>query len=124
MTPVSLAVVLVLGTQAPTQAHVGGFVPNSQLLTWCKSNEAAEYAQCWAFIEAVVEATGMADTKWPKGRVELPDSVFGPKLIPTVVQHIEQLDREKMSRPAVRSVYDAVVALYPYNPPAADVRSK
>ena len=124
MSAVSLTVALMLATETPVQAHIGGFVPNSQLLGWCKSTETADYAQCWAFIEAVVEATGMADTKWPRGRIELPDSAFGPKLIPIVVHHLEQLDRDKMSRPAVRSVYDAIVAVYPYSPPASDAPAK
>ena len=124
MLPVSLAVALVLAADAPTQAHIGGFTPNSQLLSWCKSTEAADYAQCWAFIEGVVEATGMADTNWPRGRIALPDSMFGPALIPNVVGHIEQLPRENMSRPAVRSVYETVVSLYPYVPPHSDPQSK
>ena len=112
----SFAIALMLAAETPTPVHLGAYTPNSQLLTWCKSKEPADFDQCWSFIDAVVEATGMPDTTWPKGRIQLPDHVLGWHIIPIVVQHLEQIGPEKMSGPAVRSVYDAVVAAYPSHP--------
>jgi hypothetical protein len=99
--------------------HIGGYIPNSQLLSWCKSKEAADFQTCWSFIEAVVESSGITETKWPQGPIELPHDVLPHQLIPIVVRHLEGLAPEKMSSAAVRSVYDAVVAVYPYKGPQA-----
>jgi hypothetical protein len=103
----------------PPPPHIGGYIPNSQLLSWCKSKEAGDFQTCWSFIEAVVESSGITETRWPEGPIELPPQVFGNQLIPIVVRHLEGLAPEKMSSPAVRSVYDAVVAAYPYKEPQA-----
>lgn len=112
-----LAVAFMFAAEPTQPPHIGGYVPNSQLLSWCKSQEPSDFQQCWSFIEGVIEATGMPDTKWPKGPIELPPGVLGYQLIPTVVHHLEGLGSEKMSGPAVRSVYDAVVAVHPYKAP-------
>ncbi len=108
---------LLFGGQSETP-HIGGYTPNSQLLRWCKSQKPDEYASCWTFISAVVESTGMTDAKWPEGAIELPRDVYAHNLVPTVAQNIEKLEPEEMSSPAVRSVYQAVVAVHPHRPSA------
>lgn len=104
--------VLLLGQPEPQQ--VGIYIPNSQLLSWCKSKDPNEWASCHSFISGVVEASGMTQVTWPKGAIEFPSGVYAWNAAPIVVSHIEALPPEAMSSPAVQSVYDALVAKYPH----------
>jgi hypothetical protein len=114
MAVLGLIAALVLAAGESSPPHIGHYTPNSQLLSWCKSKEIRDYDQCRTFIEAVIESTGLPDVNWPKGAIELPDGVYAHHLIPAVVRHIAGLAQEDMSKPAVRSVYHAVVAEHPY----------
>ena len=106
-----VSVALLLEGQT-TPPHIGGCTPNSQLLSWCRSKDESDFARCWAFISGVIEVTGMPEVKWPKGHIELPRDVYAHHMTPVVVGYIERLNAEKMSSPAVRSVYEAVVAVH------------
>jgi len=118
MAILSLTVASMLAADNP-MPHFGQYTPNSQLLSWCKSSNPSDYERCWTFIEGAVEASGMPDTTWPKGPIEVPPGVLGRDLIPIVVERIGHIAPENMAAPAVRSVYDAVVAVYPRKPQPA-----
>lgn len=111
MTMLALLISAALTAEPP---HIGVYTPNSQLLSWCKSKERDDFRSCWSFITAVVEASGIPASKWPKGPIELPRDVLAHHLIPIVIEHIEGLPAEQMSNPAVVSTYEATVAHYPY----------
>ena len=114
MTIIGLLISGALVTERPLPPHIGGYTPNSQILSWCKSKDEREFGLCWSFIAGVAEASGMPTSKWPKGPIELPPGVLAHHLIPEVIEHIESLPAEQMSSPAAVSIYEAAVALYPY----------
>ncbi|WP_425505326.1 Rap1a/Tai family immunity protein [Sphingomonas piscis] len=109
--------------EAAPPPHLGAYIPNSQLLSWCKHKQVGDWENCSSFIDGVIQATGMQDTKWPKGPIALPIPKTGRDVVPIVVQYLEKLGSEDMSRPAVRSVYEAVVSAYPYKSDAAPMPS-
>jgi hypothetical protein len=71
---------------------------------------------CWPYISGVIESSGITASKWPKGPIELPMGTSALSVIPDVVAYIEHLKPEDQTQPASESVYEAVVAKYPYKP--------
>lgn len=100
--------------------HIGGYIPNSQVLIWCTSNDIAEIRSCDGFINGVVNTAGMIDVEFPRGPIDTGGDYYAQKFIDirnTVVSYLNSLPNRRMSSPAARSVYDALVAKYPYTGP-------
>ena len=56
----------------------------------------------------------MADASFPKGAIETP-TYDAAELRKTVVDYLQALPNVEMTGPASRSVYEALVAKYPYS---------
>ena len=55
----------------PGAPQIGGYIPNAQLLAFCKSSDKLEWGLCWSFVAGVIESSGLPSVKWPKGPIEL-----------------------------------------------------
>jgi hypothetical protein len=93
--------------------HIGSYTPSSQLLRWCAGTKPAEQMLCDGYISGVLNAAGMADASFPKGAIDAP---YAPDEIrKVVVDYLQALPNVDMTTPASRSVYEALVAKYPYS---------
>ncbi len=103
-----------LAQSPPKPAHVGAYLPNSQLLTWCTSGDPADFRGCHAYIEGVINFSGNTDVNGKSGPISIP--IGTPPLDPinAVVKYIQQLDPNLMSSPASESVYSALIIKYSY----------
>ena len=98
--------------------HVGVYLPNSQLLSWCTSKEGWELLACDRFIDGVVETAGMIDVDFPDGLIDtMTVSISGDRSVlrKLVISYIDTLPKIAMAKSAARSVYAAVVSNYPYS---------
>lgn len=98
-------------------SHIGGYIPNAQLLIWCTSNDIGEVRSCDGFIEGVTNATGMIDVGFPRGPIDTSGDFSAQTPVDVrnrVVTYLNALPNRRMSSPAARSVYDALVSKYPY----------
>ena len=110
---IAIAAFMPQQTDRPKPPHIGSYIPNAQLLQWCKSSDPKEFAYCWPYIFGVANAAGITDSIWPKGHVELPARYEAADIIKEVVADLEKLPRERQSESASETVYAALVRKYP-----------
>jgi hypothetical protein len=97
--------------------HIGSFIPNAQLLSWCTSKVRDEQSYCRIFIKGVVDAAGMIDVGFPSGPIDtskIEPLKEGEQTYTQVVSFLQSIPNAQMANPAARSVYTALAAKYPY----------
>lgn len=98
-------------------SHVGAYMPSTQLLEWCKSQDVTEVRSCDSYIAGVVEAAGMIDVDFPRGPIDTGQGDYVKRMFDMrfrVIAYIEAMPRSNMTDPASRSVYDALIGKYFY----------
>lgn len=97
--------------------HIGSYIPNAQLLSWCTSKANNEALLCSSFIKGVVDTSGMIDVRFPKGPIDTSGTdpaSLERKIRDKVIVYLKSIPPEQMVFPAARSVYSALVADFPY----------
>jgi hypothetical protein len=98
----------------PKPRQLGGYIPNSQLLEWCKSHDTADFQDCYGYIEGVRNLASNTATGLPAGPIAVPIQTPPIEPIKVVLEYLQHLDPTLLSSPASDSVYRALVAKYPY----------
>lgn len=99
------------------QNHIGSYTPNAQLLAWCSGNTQADVSSCIGYIIGVIDASGMIDADFPQGPIDTsgkaPERIM-IEIRDRVVVYLNALPNTRMTNPASRTVYEALVSKYPY----------
>lgn len=99
------------------QSQIGSYTPNAQLLAWCTGKTEADGSSCVSYINGLIDSSGMIDADFPRGPIDTtgqsPERVM-IDIRDTVVAYLNSLPNTRMTEPASRSVYDALVSKYPY----------
>lgn len=97
--------------------HIGSYIPNAQLLSWCTSKVRDEQLYCRLFIKGVVDTAGMIDVGFPNGPIDtskIESFRESEQTTDQVVLFLQSLPNTQMVYPAARSVYAALAVKYPY----------
>jgi hypothetical protein len=119
---VSAALLFAVSTGALAQntsraIHVGPYIPNSQLLEWCKSRDPADYRGCFMYIEGVINLSGNPAVSGTSGPINIPSGTPPSDPVEAVTDYIQHLDPILLSGPASDSVYSVLKKKYPYRGP-------
>lgn len=101
------------GQSTPKAEHVGGYIPNSQLLEWCNSSDTAEFRGCYMYIQGVINLSGNPALSGKSGPINIPLDTAPLDPVKVVTAYIQHLNPTLLSSPASDSVYSALVAKYP-----------